>query len=299
MAVEKWNQADWETYYCGSNKYGERHYRWADVISFTRRDASTANVTVEAYVQYWNRYIRWVNPNGWSRIWAVFNGVERGYGELQPHPDDCSGSWVNGVNTRQQYTFTQTSSNITNIQIDTRCGYQTTAGGHYFTASGDGFGYLDLPIPTNYQILPPTGLTGSITSQNPAKVTATASLGSWSTNPNIKGTPYESTWNFQARIMNGTTVVATVTRNTGEAKNATFEFTGIALKSGINYHIEITAKNDYQQTQVINTGTFSFPCLGHIISPDGTDDKILYFTVTDSIEEGENTKYSYQYITES
>lgn len=304
MAIDIYRVNTYGPYYCGggSGNYGERWRGHVGDPVWTRKSEDSGEISFSMWGTHDRQWISWVRPNSPCHISLLVNGIEHITGAVMYNYDQCNANWSNAVTASGTIRLTQTNANAyTVLNIDLGVTWRGATQENYFTYYGDNGVYpAIITLTDDFKVLPPEGLTGTIVSKNPTSLTCTCSIDRWSKNTNITGTPYGSqTWNFQARIKTGDTVVATVNLNTNETKNATFNFTGLGLKADTDYYVEFTAKNNYQQTQVINSSTFRFPCLGHIISPDGTDDKIVYFSITDSIEEGENTKYSYRYITES
>lgn len=270
------------TNYCGCC-YSERGYYEGYPESFERKSKDTATVKVRCKAELCRTWVRWAVEGRykWTDVYCDGNKVAR---SNSTQWNNCSGNWGNcdGM-ANGTWSFTQTSYNKTSVSINGRSGYQTSGGETTFWwDSENGWSKLTVDIGNNFRILPPKNLTGSVTSKTTAAVTATCSLGSWSDNSNIGGTPYTSgggrTWNFRAILKNGSTTIATLTQNTGETKSATFNFTGLNLPVNTNLTVEFTASNNYQQTTTATT-TFKIESLGLVITSSSSK-HIKYMTIT-------------------
>lgn len=280
----------WGAYlYCGgAGPYSERGYFEGNPVSFTRRSANTATVRVNVRTELCRAWTRWSIPGRYIWQETLVNGSAIGRTN-GVQIDNCSGNWGNCLSHSGTYSFTQTANNVTSIGINGRSGYQSSGGEVSFYWSVDNaWGNLDVPIGNSFRILPPKGLTGRIVSKHWDKVVASCSLDSWSDNVNIGGTPYTGSggrsWNFQAVLKNGSTILKTLTVNTGETKNATFTFTDLNLPTDTNLTIEFTASNNYQQT-VSTSVTFQITYLGWVVTT-GSAKKIRYIQTVDPIEDG-------------
>lgn len=284
----------WGDYlYCnGAGPYSERGYFEAYPTSFTRKTASTATVSVHVATELCRAWVRWSQPGRyiWQETLVDGNIVGRSNGQQW---DNCSSGWGNCLTHSGTYSFEQTSNNRTTLGINGRSAYQASWGEVSFYWSVDnGWSNLNLTLDNNYRILPPTGLTGQIVSKHHDRVIARCTLNSWSANANIGGTPYTGSggrnWNFRAVLKNGSTVIKTLTQNTGETKTATFNFTDLDLPTDTTFTIEFTASNNYQQT-ISTSVTFQVTYLGWVVK-QGSAKKIRYIQVVAPIEDGGGVK---------
>ena len=281
------------TFYCNGG-YSERGYYEGYPESFERRSKDTATVKVRCKAELCRANVRWAVEGRykWTDVYCEGTRVAR---SNSTQWNNCSWDWGNcdGM-ANGQYSFTQTSSNKTAVYINGYSGFQTSGGETTFWWKNDnGWSDLKVDIDNNYRILPPKNLSGSITSKNARKVVAKCTLGSWSDNANIKGTPYTAdggrTWNFQAVLKNGNNTIKTLTKNTGETKEATFTFDNLNLPVDTNLSVVFTASNNYQQT-VSTTTTFSVASMGWVVT-SASKKKIKYISVTEPTELGGSVKY--------
>ena len=306
--ASKYETVNWGKVYCGGGvDFCEQGYYRLDNPKFVRKNASEAYIQIDYEARHWYKGVRWVAPGRPQYLSAVINGVEVGTSGQIVGIDDCSGSawFMETIASGNSGTaFTQTSANsITSLSLDPIYNW-VGASGNWNTfqfsdpTSGNNWAPLVYDINNNnYKILPPTGLTHTVSKTTETQVTTTANLASWSANPNITGTPYTGSgganWNFQCNIKLNGTAVATISLNTGETKTATADFTGILLKTDTTYTIEWIARNNYQQ-QVVSTSTFKLLFIGYVVTQASTK-KISYITITDPQEEGGNVHYDIRY----
>ena len=274
--------------------YSERGYYSGNLVSFTRRNKDSATVTISAGTEMTRANVGW-SGNGWRYLWqeTVVDGNIIGRGTGTQH-DNCSANWGNAVSHSGSYSFTQTSNNKNEIRINGRSGYQTGSGEASFYWNVDnGWTELVIPVTNDYKVLPPSGLTGSISVKNSRIIRASCNLSSWSANPHIGGTPYTSgggrAWNFRAQIKLNGKVIKSIEKNTGEARTASFDFSGLDLKLDTNYTLEFTASNNYQQTVTYQT-TFTIEPMGYIVR-DNQVKKIKSIAIVNMNELGGDTQY--------
>ena len=272
------------TYNCHPpGNYAERGYLEGYPVSFERKSANTATVKVNCKSETALIYVNWIRPGAPYTQYVSCEGVDVGSaGSTQQN--NCTGNWGGmACSASGTYSFTQTSSNKTAVWVDGRWAW---TGRNWNTIvntwSGNGWSTLKVELGNGYRVLPPKNLTGSITYKNSTRVKASCSLDSWSDNGNIKGTPYTGNggrnWNFQAQIKNGSSVLKTLTKNTGETKSADFDFTGLNLPVDVNLTMLFTASNNYQQT-ITYSVSFKIDSLGYVTTT-ASSKRIKYITIT-------------------
>lgn len=282
---------DW--LYCnGAGPYSERGYFYAHAASFTRKTASTANVRIDVSTELCRAWVKWAQQGRyiWQETLVDGNVVGRANGTQW---DNCSADWGNCLTHSGSYTFEQTANNRTQVRINGRSGYQSSGGEvSFYWIADNGWGDLVYTLNNNFRILPPKSLSGQVLSKSHEEVVAKCTLGSWSDNANIGGTPYTGSggrnWNFRAVLKNGNTIIQTLTTNTGETKEATFTFTGLNLPIDTNLTIEFTASNNYQQT-ISTTVTFKITYFGWVVTNTYAK-KIKYIKIVSPIEDGGTVK---------
>ncbi len=304
---------DWGNLYCyniGSGTSFADH--WKGTFGdprWERNGKDSAKIKIDIYGWHAYRGVRWVSP-GPDKKWVavMLNGTEyatSGKVGLEPM-NNCGGDDVNAAGVSTTAELIQTSSNTWgNLKLDTRVYWIGASGNtNTFTLNSDtGEWMADYDLTNDFKILPPKNLSGSVTTAKATKIVATCNLGSWSDNTNIKGTPYTGDggrdWNFRAQIIYNGTVVYEITKNTGETKNATFEFTDLAKLALFPVETDVTmrftASNDYQQTISYDT-TFRLHILGWVVTESGTK-KIRYVSETAERDKGGGTKYGSEYAT--
>lgn len=259
--------------------YGERGYFEGNLLSFTRKNKDSATVTLLAKTGVERQNVAWAG-NGyrylWQETWVDGNCLGRSTGTQH---DNCSASWGNNITHSGNYSFTQTSANRNEVHIYGRAGLQTRTGESVWWFSENGWSDLVVSLPNSYKVLPPQGLTGRVDAKAWNTVTASCSLNSWSANPNIGGTPYAAgggrSWNFSAKLLDGSKTLANLTTNTGETRSATFVFKGLNLPLDKTLTVEFTASNNYQLT-ISTKAEFKVQPIGVIVEPQGEIKKIKY-----------------------
>lgn len=267
------------------------------------KDSGKIKISLSGYHAY--RNIKWIVP-GNDRLWMDLriNGTVITTGGKSAQYSDCSGGDSNTTSASGTAELIQTSSNpYGNLKFDIMQYWIGQSGNtNTFSLNSDTGEYAaDYDLGNNFKILPPKNLTGSVTSVKATKITATCNLGSWSDNANIKGTPYTGDggrdWNFRAQIIYNGTAVYEITKNTGETKNATFEFTDLEklnlFPTGVPVTMRFTASNDYQQTISYDT-TFTLHILGWVVTETGTK-KIRYISETAERDKGGGTRYGSEF----
>lgn len=310
MAVNIDRSIDYGPYYCGgSGNYGEY---WqgsiGDLKAWERAGKDSGWIKFDAWFRHQRHWIQWVVPGRNMHNTIRVNDVDIISGGVMQNYNQCNGSWSNAVYVSGEVKLKQTPSNpYGTLNIDLGQYWAGASNPNNFFSYRSDFGSYPAiyTLNNNYKILPPTGLTATLDEGKNIIVRSHCSLTSWSANTNIKGTPYTGDggrdWNFKAELREGNTVIASQTFNTGETKTAsvTFDRNSNPLRVGHTYYVRWTASNDYQQTVYTDTPTFSPPCLGYIVDSNGAQHKIAYYSITDSVEEGEGVKFSYRFATES
>lgn len=275
--------------------------------TWERNSADSGKIKIPIYGYHAYRGTGWVSP-GPDKKWVgvLINGTEyvtSGRTGLEP-VRECSGNDTCGIGVSGTAELIQTSDNpYSNIKQDVKVYWIGASGNtNTFTLNSDtGEWAADFNLTNDFKVLPPKDLSGSVTSVKATKVTATCNLGSWSDNSNIKGTPYTGgggrDWNFRAQIIYNNSVVYEITKNTGETKTATFEFTDLAklnlFPTGVPVTMRFTASNDYQQTISYDT-TFTLHILGWVVTETGTK-KIRYISETAERDMGGGTRYGSEF----
>ena len=259
------------------------------------KDSGKIKFTISGYHAW--RNVRWISPGQGTWVSVEINGTnyaESGHGTTY---DDCGGGDAMGATASGTAELIQTSANpYGHLTFDIR---RTRSNGSYSFSTHEDLGEWpwEMDLTDNFKVLPPTGLTGSVTSADYRKVKVNVNIASWSANTNITGAPYTGDggrdWNFRAQIKDGGTVVAEQTISTGETKNGTITIDNLNLDVGKNYTMHITCSNNYQQTVDYDV-TFTVPFYGWVVT-SGSAKKIKGFAVIDSIEDGSGVHYSVGY----
>lgn len=293
MAISFDRVAEWGAIYCS----GQFSDHWVGTFgdpTWSRNSADSGKISIGLYGFHAYRNVRWISPGQATYVRVLINGTSYGQASGPATYHDCSGGDAMGVGVSATADLIQTPSNpYGHLQFD--IGYCWGADSHYFSVNSDlGVWPAEYDLGNDFKVLPPKNLTGSVTNSSFRTVTATASIGSWSDNTNIKGTPYTSgggrTWNFRAQIKNGSTVLAEKTLNTGETKSGTFNFTDLNLPIDTNLTMHFTCSNNYQQTVDYDV-TFNIPSLGWVVK-SGSTKKIKGIAIVDMIELGSGVHWN-------
>lgn len=285
--------ACWGALYCGDFC---DHWTgtWQDP-TWERNGKDSGKIKIQYNVYHAYRNVRWISPGKALRTEAIIAGIGQGNQGSGNTYDDCSGGDAMGTTASGTAELIQTSANpYGHLDYDIRVDRTSSS----FTFNED-LGYYpgSYDLNDNFKILPPTGLTGSVTDADYRKVKVNVNIASWSANANITGAPYTGDggrdWNFRAQIKDGGTVVAEKTISTGETKNGTITIDNLNLDVGKNYTMHITCSNNYQQTVDYDV-TFTVPFYGWVVT-SGSAKKIKGFAVIDSIEDGSGVHYSVGY----
>lgn len=164
---------------------------------------------------------------------------------------------------------------------------------------------FDATLPNNMKVLPPTTLSANWPTSLAGSASAT--LGSWSTNTNIGGKPTTYTnakiWNWRIEILDSSgNYLGQQLLNTNETKSATWSTLGtgfytanalvgstaannskIALTPGGTYKLRITANNNMNQSIQTTSGNYTVDIptptvsITSIIYDPSTKDSILTF----------------------
>lgn len=295
MAINYDKVACWGAPYCGdfcdhwTGSFGDP--------TWERNSADSGKIKIALSGYHAYRNVRWVSPGQATYVRVLLNGTSYGQANGPATYHDCSGNDSMGVSVSATAELIQTSSNPYG-HLDFDVGYCWGADSHYFSINSDlGEWAASYDLNNNFKILPPSNLTGAVTNKTFRSVTATVNIGSWSANSNITGAPYTGSggrdWNFRAQIIDGGTVLAEKTINTGETKNGTFNFTDLNLPVDKDLTMHFTCSNNYQQTIDYDV-TFKVPFLGWVVT-SGNAKKIKGIAVIDMIEDGGATHWNSGY----
>lgn len=275
--------ACWGAFYCGDFC---DHWTgsWQDP-TWERNGKDSGKIKIQYSVYHAYRGVRWISPGQPLKTWAVIAGVTQSAASGGNTYDDCSGNDAMGTTASGTAELIQTSAN-TYGHLDYDIGQDWGNTSHAFTFNSDlGYYPASYDLNNNFKILPPTGLTGSVTSASPRKVKATCTVSSWSANTNITGNPYTGdggrNWNFRAQIKYNGVVIDEKTVNTGETKTANFEFNDVTkldnLPLDTNITMHFTCSNNYQQTIDYDV-TFQLEGIGWVVTTASAK-KIRYIGV--------------------
>lgn len=288
--------AEWGAIYCAGQFSDHWTASFGDPV-WERNGKDSGKIKIDCSGYHAYRNVRWISPGQGTWINLKINDVEykRQGGGSTYH--DCSGNDSHGVSTSVTAELIQTSSNPYDT-LNYDVGYCWGVDSHYFSIHSDLGEYPAVrTLSDNFKVLPPKNLSGSVTNKSFNSVSASVSVGSWSDNTNITGTPYTQdggrNWNFRAQIKDGGTVLAELTINTGETKNGTFDFTGLNLPVDKDLTMHFTCSNNYQQTIDYDV-TFKIPFLGWVVK-QGNTKKIKGIAVVDMIELGGATHWNSGY----
>lgn len=295
MAINYDRTACWGALYCGD--FCDHWTATFGDPTWERNSADSGKIKINLRGYHAYRNVRWVSPGQGTYVRVLLNGTSYGQANGSNTYDDCSGGDAMGVTVNATAELIQTSSNPWG-DLNFDVGYCWGADSHYFSINSDlGEWAATYSLGNNFKILPPKDLTGSVTKKSFRSVEATVSVGSWSDNSNIKGTPYTGAggrnWNFRAQIYDGGTLLAEKTINTGETKNGTFNFTDLNLPVDKDLTMRFTVSNDYQQTISYDT-TFKVPFLGWVVT-SGSAKKIKGIAIVDMVEDGGATHWNSGY----
>lgn len=260
------------------------------------KDSGKIKFTISGYHAW--RNVRWISPGQGTWVSVEINGTnyaESGHGTTY---DDCGGGDAMGATASGTAELIQTSANpYGHLTFDIR---RTRSNGSTSFSTHEDLGEWpwEMDLTDNFKILPPTGLSGSVTSASPRKIKSTCTIGSWSANNNIKGTPYTGdggrNWNFRAQIIYNGSVIDEKTTNTGENKTATFEFNDVSrldnLPLDTNITMHFTCSNDYQQTIDYDV-TFQLEAIGWVVTTASAK-KIRYIGVFEDRGDSVVTSYN-------
>ena len=288
--------ACWGALYCGDFC---DHWvgTWQDP-TWSRNGRDSGKIRIQYSVYHGYRGVRWISPGQPTKVWAIIAGIAQGAAGGPNTYDDCSGGDAMGITASGTAELIQWANNpygTLNYDIGMDWGWSS----HAFTFQGDlGYYPASYTLGNNFKILPPKNLSGSVSTKTPRKITASCSVGSWSDNANITGTPYTGdggrNWNFRAQIKVGSTVVYEITKNTGETKNASFTFDDLNKLNNIpldtNVTMHFTCSNNYQQTIDYDV-TFQIQGIGYVVK-SGSVKKIRYMEIIEDRGDTVVRKYS-------
>lgn len=249
---------------CGPSWYENRTTVDLTTFSHDPSNASRALLGFNGwYQQRWGNVI-WINPNlDMGYAIAYYSSTEYHGIKIDKTIRRWTGCPSNGsyVDRETSGSFTGT---ISNTDSSIKCFGVTR---NKTTDPWPGFSnqescWIEISLPNTHKILPPKDLQGDIGTFNINEVNVSATVSSWSDNPNIKGIPYTlgggANWNWGFKIMQGTTLIKEVYLAGDNSLSKNYKFTNLNLISNTAYTIHYFARNDFQQ-EITATRNFTIP----------------------------------------